>query len=171
MGWHPAGRNHVSWSGTAGLLRSLTPARLMDTRNGFGGSGKLVQGKTVTLQVTGRGLVPNSHVSAVVLNVTAANPTASGYLSLFPAGQRPQIITSNLNFVRGQLVPNRVIVPLDGTDREELHRCADGELYAAKHGSQALPGGGAQRDLGWAASLAHTVDRRMTPPESHSRIS
>ena len=30
-----------------------------------------------------------------------------------------------------------------------------------------LPGS-TRRDLGWAASLAHTVDRRMTPPEDHS---
>jgi diguanylate cyclase (GGDEF)-like protein/putative nucleotidyltransferase with HDIG domain len=57
--------------------------------------------------------------------------------------------------------------PVDGADREELHRAADGELYAAKHGSKALPGF-TRRDLGWAASLAHTVDRRMTPPEDHS---
>jgi len=57
--------------------------------------------------------------------------------------------------------------PVDGADREELHRSADGELYAAKHGSKMLPGF-TRRDLGWAASLAHTVDRRMTPPEDHS---
>jgi diguanylate cyclase (GGDEF)-like protein/putative nucleotidyltransferase with HDIG domain len=57
--------------------------------------------------------------------------------------------------------------PLDGADREELHRCADAELYATKHGSKMLPGF-TRRDLGWAASLAHTVDRRMTPPEDHS---
>ncbi len=57
--------------------------------------------------------------------------------------------------------------PLDGGDREELHRCADAELYATKHGSKMLPGF-TRRDLGWAANLAHTVDRRMTPPEDHS---
>jgi diguanylate cyclase (GGDEF)-like protein/putative nucleotidyltransferase with HDIG domain len=57
--------------------------------------------------------------------------------------------------------------PGDGVDREELHRSADAELYAAKHGSKLQPGL-ARRDLGWVASLAHTVDRRMTPPEDHS---
>ena len=28
--------------------------------------------------------------------------------------------------------------PVDGTDREELHRHADAELYAAKHGAKVL---------------------------------
>ncbi|HEY7632180.1 MAG TPA: HD domain-containing phosphohydrolase [Thermoleophilaceae bacterium] len=57
--------------------------------------------------------------------------------------------------------------PLDGADREELHQRADAELYAAKHGSKLIPGPIA-RDLGWAATLAQTVDRRATPPEDHS---
>jgi HD-GYP domain-containing protein (c-di-GMP phosphodiesterase class II) len=58
--------------------------------------------------------------------------------------------------------------PLDGADREELHQRADAELYAAKHGSKLLPHGPITRDLGWAASLAQTVDRRATPPDDHS---
>lgn len=57
--------------------------------------------------------------------------------------------------------------PVDGADREELHRRADAELYAAKHGSKLLTSP-APRDLGWAASLAQTVDRRATPPDDHS---
>ncbi len=58
--------------------------------------------------------------------------------------------------------------PVDGADREELHRRADAELYAAKHGSKLVPAGAGARDLGWAASLAQTVDRRATPTEDHS---
>jgi diguanylate cyclase (GGDEF)-like protein len=57
--------------------------------------------------------------------------------------------------------------PVDGSDREELHQRADAELYAAKHGAK-FSFGPAPRDLGWAASLAQTVDRRMTPVDDHS---
>jgi diguanylate cyclase (GGDEF)-like protein len=57
--------------------------------------------------------------------------------------------------------------PVDGAEREELHRRADAELYAAKHGSKLMPGP-APRDLGWAATLAQTVDRRATRPDDHS---
>jgi diguanylate cyclase (GGDEF)-like protein len=58
--------------------------------------------------------------------------------------------------------------PVDGADREELHQRADAELYAAKHGSKLISGGPATGDLGWAASLAQTVDRRSTPTDDHS---
>lgn len=58
--------------------------------------------------------------------------------------------------------------PVDGTSREELHRRADAELYAAKHGSRLLPAAGAKRDLSWAASLAQTVERRTAAPTDHA---
>ena len=52
-----------------------------------------------------------SGTKAIILNVTATNPTQAGYLTVYPAGQ-PQPLASNLNFVPGQTVPNRVIVGL-----------------------------------------------------------
>jgi diguanylate cyclase (GGDEF)-like protein len=57
--------------------------------------------------------------------------------------------------------------PIDGADREELHHRADAELYAAKHGSR-FTAGPEPRDLGWAALLPPTLDRRMSPAEDHS---
>ncbi len=96
-------------TGTAGLYRPLVPVRLMDTRISLGGSPTLTPGQTVNLQVTGQQTVPPTGVSAVVLNVTATNTTAAGYLTVFPFGAgRP--VASNLNFVAGQTVPNRVVV-------------------------------------------------------------
>ena len=96
-------------TGTAGLYRPLVPGRLMDTRSSLGGSPTLTAGQTVNLQVTGMQNVPATGVSAVVLNVTATNTTAAGYLTVFPTGAgRP--VASNLNFVAGQTVPNRVVV-------------------------------------------------------------
>jgi hypothetical protein len=64
---------------------------------------------TRSLQVTGVGGVPASGVSAVALNVTVTNPTAPSFLTVWPAGAT-QPTASNLNFVGGQTVPNRVIV-------------------------------------------------------------
>ncbi|AUG78739.1 hypothetical protein CFP65_3969 [Kitasatospora sp. MMS16-BH015] len=90
----------------------LTPARLLDTRNGTGvARGKVGPGGTVALQVAGRGGVPATGVSAVVLNVTATNPTAPGYVTVYPHGKaRPT--ASNLNFTAGKTVPNQVTVPV-----------------------------------------------------------
>jgi len=96
-------------TGTGGLFRPLVAGRRMVTRSSLGGSPTLTAGQTVTLQVTGKQNVPTTGVSAVVLNVTATNATAAGYLTVFPTGAA-QPVASNLNFVAGQTVPNRVVV-------------------------------------------------------------
>ncbi|HYS28126.1 MAG TPA: hypothetical protein VEQ12_01305 [Candidatus Limnocylindria bacterium] len=96
--------------GTAGLYRPVVPARLLDTRTGVGSS-TLGSGQTINLQVSGAGPVPATGVLGVVLNVTATNPTAAGYVTAFPAGGVAPL-ASNLNFISGQTVPNRVVVKL-----------------------------------------------------------
>jgi hypothetical protein len=96
-----------------GTYHPLQPARILDTRDGTGGVpvAPLHGGGLLTVQVAGRGLVPASGAAAVVLNVTVTNTTAAGYLTVFPAGvARP--LASNLNWVRGQTVPNLVAVAL-----------------------------------------------------------
>jgi hypothetical protein len=88
----------------------LTPARIEDTRLAVGGlTAPLGPGVTAEVQVTGRGGVPATGVSAVVLNTTVTQPTAGGWLTLHPAGT-PRPTASNLNFVAGQTVPNLVVV-------------------------------------------------------------
>ena len=63
------------------------------------------------VQATGRGGVPSSGVSAVVINLTATEPTAGSYLTAFPTGSAVPL-ASNLNFGPGQTVPNLVVVKL-----------------------------------------------------------
>ena len=93
-----------------GEFTPLTPARILDTRNGTGGlTGKLGPGDTFDLQITGKGGVPGAGVGAVVLNVTATEPTAASYLSVWPTGT-PRPTVSNLNFTPGKTVPNLVTV-------------------------------------------------------------
>ena len=68
--------------------------------------------------------VPSSGVSAVVLNVTVANPTAAGsYLTLYPS-DAPRPMASNLNFVSGQTVPNRVMVRLSNLGKVSVYNAA-----------------------------------------------
>jgi len=65
---------------TPGGFTSLAPSRLLDTRIGVGAPAAAVgAGGMVALQVTGRGGVPASGVSAVVLNVTVTETTSPGY--------------------------------------------------------------------------------------------
>src|SRR5438477_313664 len=102
----------------------LQPARLMDTRSGLGApAAKIGPGGSVTLQVTGHGGVPAAGVNAVVLNVTATNPTAASFITVYPPGAtRP--LASNLNVVTGQTIPNLVVVKLSDTGQVTLYNNA-----------------------------------------------
>lgn len=88
----------------------LQPARLLDTRTGAGAPiARVAAASTLSLQVTGRGGVPLTGVSAVALNVTVTEPTAVSYLSVWPADDvRP--VVSSLNFTGGETVANLVVV-------------------------------------------------------------
>ena len=72
----------------------------------------------VDLQVPVLGVsgVPLTGVTAVSLNLTAVGPTAEGYVTVWPCGStKPS--TSNVNFVKDQIVPNAVISPVDATGK------------------------------------------------------
>lgn len=116
-GWFPA---------TSGLT-PLQPARLLDTRAGqrtvdnqFSGSGALGQGVELDLVVAGRGGVPASGVDAVVLNLTAANSSGPGYVSVWPAGS-PRPFASNLNLAPGRNSANLVIAKVGGNGKVALY--------------------------------------------------
>ena len=87
----------------------LTPARVLDTRDGTGtGSVNPVgPGGIIDVAVTGVGGVPATGVTAVVLNVTATNATAYSYITVWPTGA-PQPVASNIDFYPGPSTPNLV---------------------------------------------------------------
>ncbi|MGD9999171.1 MAG: DUF1501 domain-containing protein [Ilumatobacteraceae bacterium] len=97
-------------------LKALTPARLLDTRDGTGGTlGQLGPGQSLTLKVNGEGGVP-TNAKAVALNVTVTEPSDGSFLTVWPSGEaRPE--ASSVNMVPGQTVPNMV-----------LARVADGRI-------------------------------------------
>ncbi len=112
----------VGWYGADGApggagYTTLAPARILDTRNGTGGFWSPVgPGATVAAGVTGVGGVPATGVSAVVLNVTVTQPSAGGYLTIFPSDAvRPT--ASNLNFTAAQTVPNLVVAKVGADGR------------------------------------------------------
>ncbi|MEW2631895.1 Tat pathway signal protein [Streptomyces sp. NPDC048389] len=95
-----------------GTFQPVQPTRLMDTRTGLGvPKAKVGAGKTVALQVAGKGGVPATGVTAVVMNVTATSPTARTYIAVYPNGTK-RTSASNLNVVAGQTRPNLVVVPV-----------------------------------------------------------
>lgn len=96
----------------------LIPARLMETRPNLStidGAGRrsipLGPQERFDLPVAGRGGVPLAGVDSVVLNVTATNPTAPSFVTVWPTGaDRP--VASNLNVTPGVTAPNLVIAKI-----------------------------------------------------------
>lgn len=107
-----------------GTFFPLTPTRILDTREGNGApTGPLGAGQTLQLQVGGRGGVPSTGVSTVVLNLTATGPTSAGFLTVYPAGvARPTV--SNLNFTPGWTGANAVTVPLGTGGKIDIYNPA-----------------------------------------------
>jgi parallel beta-helix repeat protein len=142
-GWYAFNsRSTDPWYWAGARYTSVNPARILDTRAGLGA--KLGPTSSLQLQVTGRGGVPATSVSAVILNVTVTDPTATSFLTAWPSGvARP--LASNLNYSAGQTVPNLVMVKVGGDGRVSLYNHS-GSVHvvvdvAGWFGGQGAPGG------------------------------
>ena len=121
-----------------GQYNPITPTRVLDTRTGLGASKRQVgPGGTITLAIPG---LPSS-ATAVALNVTASRPTATSFLTVYPYGQtRPN--ASNLNFVKGQTVPNMVTVTVGSGGRVSFYNSAGSVDLIADLAGYYTPEGG-----------------------------
>ena len=123
-----AGAQSVPTAGTIpipGYLHPVGPSRLLDTRTGLGAAGPVGAGKSIKLQVAGRGGVP-AGASAVALNVTATQPSGSGYLTVYPSGgSLPYSLESQL---RGR--PDRP--QLRHRQARKRWRCRDVQLVGSR---------------------------------------
>lgn len=93
-----------------GLVRFLTPARIVDTRSGLGGT-TVQPGQTLTLTVAGANGVPKSAtgmLADVTVLPTAPNPV---FISIFPAtaGSPPSPLSNNQSYA-GENVADFVVV-------------------------------------------------------------
>jgi hypothetical protein len=110
----------------------VTPQRLVDTRNGTGGlNGQLTPANVLPIDVSGLSVmsalgvmtsVPAS-ATAAALNVTAVNPSAPGFLTIYPCdSDRP--LASNVNFTAGVVIANGVLAPLSSNGRTCVYASA-----------------------------------------------
>ncbi|HVD04031.1 MAG TPA: putative Ig domain-containing protein [Candidatus Dormibacteraeota bacterium] len=105
----------VASNATSGRYVPLTAARIADTRPGSGepySGDTLGPGGTLSIQVAGRGGVPTTGVMAALMNVTATDTSTASYLTVYPQGSSTPM-ASNLNWVAGETVANRVLVPVN----------------------------------------------------------
>src|SRR3954454_23016471 len=112
--------NNAGAASVASSVTPITPCRLVDTRAATHVGerlGPIGQGETVTLNVVGTHgncTIP-SDATGIVTNVSIVDPTASAFLTVFPAGVAVPV-TSNLNWVAGQSpTANQVSVGLSAS--------------------------------------------------------
>lgn len=120
----------------------MPPARILDTRIGVGApTGPLQAGAILNLTVAGRGGVPATGATAVVLNVTVTDTTANGYVTVWPAGGSVPL-ASSLNFAAGQTLANLVQVPLGTGGQVSIYASATLSIVADAQGwVNAVPAG------------------------------
>jgi len=163
----PAYSNPVTPASGAGVwpgqFHSLSPQRLLDTRNGSG-IGTIAPGQTQNLAVQGYGGVP-AGAGAVVLNLTATDAAQVGYVTSFASGTcRP--FTSSVNFGAGQTVANMVTVPIGANGEVSLYNGSQGtiDLVADVFGyySDSATSSGAAGHLVPSAAPVRLLDTRTT---------
>lgn len=89
-----------------GTYFPVAPARLLDTGN----TNKL-GATSLNLTVAGKGGVPTTGASAVVVNLTVAGGSAGSYLTAWPTGQTRPVVSS-INFTAGETRANIATVPV-----------------------------------------------------------
>ena len=128
--------------GSPSRLVPLPPSRILDTRSGLGApQARVAPDGRVVLQVTGRGGVPATGASSVVMNVTLTGATRAGYVQAYPTGRGTEGASSNLNATAaGQTIANLVTVPIGDDGRVTLYSAGGGHLLADVTGYYAPSG-------------------------------
>jgi hypothetical protein len=111
--------------GGAGKMTPITPTRLIDTRDG--GGAPLHAGASRTIAVRGIAGVPST-ATAIIANVTAVLPTASGFFTAWASGVAKPL-ASNLNFSAGQVIGNLSIIEIGSDGAIQLFNFA-GDTHA-----------------------------------------
>jgi hypothetical protein len=117
--------------GSFGEYTAITPARVLDTR--IQAPGLVPQGGTVPVRVTGVAGVPDSGVAAVVVNLTATQTGAAGYLTAWPSGEDRPVI-SNVNYGAGGTVPNLATVMVGSDGRINVFSSASAHVIVDVQG-------------------------------------
>lgn len=118
--------------GSSSKFSALPPKRILDTRVGLGAAKAVVApGASVNLTVAGKGGVPVSGATTVVLNVTVTQATRAGYVQVFPTGQATVGSSSNLNVeFAGQTIANLVTAPVGADGTVTIYTQGGGHLIA-----------------------------------------
>ncbi|MFD3582871.1 LamG-like jellyroll fold domain-containing protein [Streptomyces sp. NPDC058683] len=115
-------------TGTTGQkFHTINPTRLVDTRNGIGGTTTPVAPNTaynltsaITQQVT------TAATPTIATMVTVTNPTAVGYATVYPTAVGKPTPLNNLNWGVGDTLANLTLTPTDTNGQISIYNTSDG---------------------------------------------
>jgi hypothetical protein len=113
-----------------------TPQRLVDTRDGTGGTSvKLTPASSLVVPIAGLSVMSALgtmvdvplNLTAAGLNVTVVNPESPGFVTVYPCdASRP--LASNLNYSAGSVVANGVIAPVSASGSNCIYTSANSDI-------------------------------------------
>ncbi|MBU6215655.1 MAG: hypothetical protein KGR17_03545, partial [Acidobacteria bacterium] len=157
--WDPSSRN--------GGFTPIAPVRAYDSRT----TSALGAAQSVDINLLKVGDVPLDNVEAVVLNVTGVNPTADGYLTVWPTG-RTRPTAAALNNKTGLVRSSQVIVPVGVGGKISVFN-ANGSSHVVVDvvgwvaGVQASDGGTAPAISGDGLAVAFQSNDKITPLDTN----
>jgi hypothetical protein len=115
---------------TANQVVTIKPQRILDTRTSAGrvhilnqagnldSVGRLIGGHTINIDLSSLEVA----AASAFCNLTAVQPLAGGYMTLFPGGTRPA--TSSINFSQGAIIANFAVTGVSSTDTVSIFSLA-----------------------------------------------
>ena len=115
---------------TANQVVTIVPQRILDTRTSAGrthilnttgtldSSGRLLAGQTIKIDLKSLEVA----AASAFCNLTAVQPLASGFMTLFPGGTRPA--TSSINFTAGEVIANFAVTGTTTADTVWIYSSA-----------------------------------------------
>lgn len=132
----------AEFNATGYYFNPVDPVRVLDTRKPIGvpTAAKVAPGGVVALKLAGTNGIPVG-ATAVALNVTVADAATGGFVTAYPDGTATPK-TSNLDFARGQVLANIVVVKLGADGSIDLKNSGTGtvDLVADLEGYYAVTG-------------------------------
>lgn len=129
------------WAALGASPNSVLPARLLDTRPApvgatvdgrFAGVGRRQALSITEIPVVNRGGVP-ADASAVILNVTAVQPSTAGFLTIWSCDE-PKPLASSVNYAAGAFVPNAVVAQIGSRGSICLYTLGDADVLIDVNG-------------------------------------
>lgn len=157
VGYYRAGAAAAS-----GAFTPLGSQRILDTRSTLGVSkaGAIAAGKSLDLQVTGKGGVPSSNVASVALVVVALAPGSNGGVAVWQQGKAAPP-GSAIVYSKGQTTAGTVVVPVSASGRVTLKNTSSTSVHLlAAPAGYFVEGSPAQAGALRAIAQARLLDTR-----------